>query len=315
MNICVRLEGGLGDHLLANRFVPAILDKYPSAKITAYSDTEGNTFQKEGILCAYDHLYEEIKVIQTKKHKEFWVDCQFGEDNYYGALENVPDDVVEEMQSYDKFYDLHIDSLKWMQHDYDWLRYFYFFPKPNISETYEEELFDEYIVLHLVSETSVGHRMEEWYVNRLVEELSAILPCVIVSTPETNHFYKKCLNDNVRLINTTVSKAFDIITKSKLMISTDSGFRCLAYGAGVPTLTFSSSSDAAHQVIPSHRIRWLIFPNHSFPLNFDSVYVAETAERILKDKGYSLLPYITDIDSQLVRRKYTINKEKTIQGP
>ena len=27
MKISVRMEGGLGDHLLANRFVPAILDK------------------------------------------------------------------------------------------------------------------------------------------------------------------------------------------------------------------------------------------------------------------------------------------------
>jgi len=311
MNISVRLEGGLGDHLLANRFVPAILDKYPSAKITAYSDTEGNTFQKEGILCAYHYLYEDIKVIQNKKHKEFWVDCQFGEDNYYGALENVPDEIVKEMKSYDKFYDLHIDSLKWMQHDYDWLRYFYFFPKPKISETYEENLPDEFITLHLVSETSVGHRLEDWYVTRLVGELSKTLPCVIISTPETNHFYEKCLSDNVKLINTTVSKAFDIITKSKLMVSTDSGFRCLAYGANVPTLTFSSHSDKPHQSIPSHQIRWLPFPHHSFPLNFDAVYVAQVAERILKDGGYSLLPYITDIDTQLVRRKYTVNEEKT----
>lgn len=311
MNICVRLEGGLGDHLLGNRFVPAILDKYPSAKITAYSDTEGNTFQKEGVLCAYGHLYEDFKVIQNKKHKDFWVNCQFGEDNYYGALENVPGNVVNEMNSFDKFYDLHIDSLKWMQHDYDWLRYFYFFPRPSISEQYKESLFDEYIVLHLASETSVGHRLEQWYINRLVKELEDSLPCVIISTPKTNHFFEDCLSENVKLVNTSVSKAFDIITKAKLMISTDSGFRYLAYGAGVPTLTFSSSSDAPHQVMPSHQIRWLPSPPHTFPLNFDAVYVSQIAKRILGDKGYALLPYITDIDSQLVRRKYTINQEKT----
>lgn len=311
MNICVRLEGGLGDHLLGNRFVPAILDKYPSAKITAYSDTEGNTFQKEGVLCAYGHLYEDFKIIQNKKYKEFWVDCQFGEDNYYGALENVPNDIVDEMRSFDKFYDLHIDSLKWMRHDYDWLRYFYFFPKPKISEQFKDTLPEEYIVLHLASETSVGHRLEQWYINRLVKELENMLPCVIISTTKTNHFYEDCLSDNVTLVNTSVSEAFDIITKSKLMISTDSGFRYLAYGAGVPTLTFSSSSDGPHQVMPSHQIRWLPSPPHTFPLNFDAIYVSKIAERILGDKGYALLPYITDIDSQLVRRKYTINQKKT----
>ena len=312
MNISVRLEGGLGDHLLGNRFVPAILEKYPDAKVTAYSDTEGNTFQKEGILSAYSHLYKEVKVIQSKKYKEFWVDCQFGEDNYLGALENVPDDVREEMESYDKFYDLHIDSLKWMNHDYDWLRYFYFFPKPQITEKYEEDLFENYIVLHLVSETSVGHRLEEWYIERLIDSLSINYPCVVISTPKTNKIFNKSLNNNVKIVNTSVSKVFDIISKASLMVSTDSGFRCLAFGLGVPVLSFSSHAFEPHQVIPSHRVRWLPYPDQCFPLNYDCIYVANAAKRIMEDKGYSLLPYITDIETQLVRRKYTINEEKTI---
>ena len=113
------------------------------------------------------------------------------------------------------------------------------------------------------------------------------------------------------MINASVSEVFDIITKAKLMISTDSGFRYLAYGAGVPTLTFSSSADAPHQVMPSHQIRWLPSPPHTFPLNFDAIYISRIAKRILEDKGYALLPYVTDIDTQLVRRKYSINQEKT----
>lgn len=308
MKISVRLEGGLGDHLLGNRFVPAILDKYPNAKITAYSDTEGNTFQKEGVLSAYDYLYDEFKVIENKKYKPFWVDCQFGEDNYLGALENVPDIVREEMESYDKFYDLHIDSLKWMQHDYDWLRYFYTFPKPQISKVYSEKLYQNYTVFHLMSETSVGHRLEKWYMHRLIEEVSKESPCVIISTKKTNKYFEEILSDDIKLINTGVPEVFDIISRADLVISTDSGFRCLAYGAGVPVLMFSSQSPAPHQVIPSHRIRWLLYPEQCFPLNFDCVYVANAAKRILKDKGYALLPYISDLDKELVRRKYTINE-------
>ena len=311
MKIAVRLEGGLGDHLLGNRFVPAILDKYPDAKITAYSDTSGNTFQKDGVLSAYGYLYEDFKVIQNKKYKSFWVDCQFGEDNYYGALENVPDDIREEMESYDKFYDLHIDSLKWMQHDYDWLRYFYTFPKPEMTESYDEELYDNYTVFHLVSETSVGHRLEKWYMHRLIREISKESPCVIISTEKTNEFFEEILDDNIKLINTTVPKVFDIISRANLFISTDSGFRCLAYGAGVPVLMFSSSSPVPHQVIPSHRIRWLLYPEQCFPLNYESVYVARAAKRILEDKGYALLPYVSDLDKELVRRKYTINEGRS----
>ena len=47
MEIAVRLEGGLGDCLLGNRFVSAIKEKYTDANVTAYIDSEGKTFQKE----------------------------------------------------------------------------------------------------------------------------------------------------------------------------------------------------------------------------------------------------------------------------
>ena len=97
MNISVRLEGGLGDCLLGNRFVSAIKEKYPDSDITAYIDSEGKTFQKEGLEILYPSMYKKINIIQNKKYKEFWVDCQFGTDNYYGALENVPDNIRQEL--------------------------------------------------------------------------------------------------------------------------------------------------------------------------------------------------------------------------
>jgi ADP-heptose:LPS heptosyltransferase len=61
MNIAVRLEGGLGDCLLANRFVFAIKEKYPNSKITAYIDSEGQTFQKEALEILYPNVYKELK--------------------------------------------------------------------------------------------------------------------------------------------------------------------------------------------------------------------------------------------------------------
>ena len=128
--INVRMEGGLGDHLLACRFLPAIREKHPEARIKVYTDTNGKTFQKEGITSVYGHLFDECVVIPSKKFQEFWVDCQFGTDNFYGALENVPDDVLKEMtQDCDKFYDLHIDGLKWMNYDLIG-SLFLLFPKP-----------------------------------------------------------------------------------------------------------------------------------------------------------------------------------------
>ena len=244
MNISVRLEGGAGDCLLGHRFATAIKEKYPDSSITAYIDSEGKTFQKEVIECLYPSFYKEIKIIPNKKYKEFWVDCQFGTDNYYGALENVPDEIRSEMESYDKFYDLHIDSLKWTGYDFDWLRYFKFFPKPELKVNNDR---GNYIVLHLVSSTSAGHRLEDWYITKLISLLSESNKCVIISTSDTNKFYEDVKNlPNVEIFNGPIEDVCSLISNATMMIATDSGFRYIAYGYGIPTLTFSKHSTAIY---------------------------------------------------------------------
>ena len=59
MNISVRLEGGLGDCLLGNRFVAAIREKYKNSNITAYIDSEGKTFQKDCLDILYPSFYKD----------------------------------------------------------------------------------------------------------------------------------------------------------------------------------------------------------------------------------------------------------------
>lgn len=309
MNISVRLEGGLGDILCANRFVSSILEKYPKSNITAYIDSEGKTFQKEALSILYPSSYKDIKIIPNKKYKEFWVDCQFGIDNYYGALENVPDHIRKEMESYDKFYDLHIDSLKWLDYDFDWLRYYKFFPKPELKLPNQ---IGDYIILHLVSSTSIGHRLEDWYIERLITNLSKNNKIYIISTIDTNHFYEKVKNlNNVTLFNGTIQEVCELISNAKLMISTDSGFRYIAYGYGIPTITFSKHSPQPFTAIPSHQIRWLMFPETCFPLNYNSDHIIELSNNILINKGYILVPYLKNFDIQAIKRNYTVNIDKT----
>jgi ADP-heptose:LPS heptosyltransferase len=312
MKIAVRLEGGLGDVLCANRFVHAIKEKYPDSQITAYIDSEGKTFQKEALDILYPNTYKKIKIIPNKKYKEFWVDCQFGLDNYYGALENVPDSIREEMETqYDKFYDLHIDSLKWTEYDFDWIRYFKFFPKPELTV---ENNKGKYIVLHLVSSTSVGHRLEDWYLTKLISLLSKENKCIIVSTPDTNHFYNDVKNyPNIEIFNGSIEDVCKLISNASMMIATDSGFRYIAYGYGIPTLTFSKHSLQPFSSISSHQIRWLMFPETCFPLNWDCNSIYEITNKILNnDKGYILAPYLQDFNLQAIKRNYKINKEKSI---
>lgn len=312
MNISVRLEGGLGDILCANRFIPAIKEKYRGAKVTAYIDSEGKTFQKEALETLYPSMYEKVEVIQEKKYKEFWVDCQFGLDNYYGALENVPDKVRSEMNSFDKFYDLHIDSLKWTDYDFDWLRYYRFFPRPEFEPKNEK---GDYVVFHLMSSTSfaVGHKLEEWYIERLVSAVEKNHKVYLISTPETNHFYEKLKElKNVTIFNGSIKEVCELISNAKLMLSTDSGFRFIAYGYGIPTLTFSKHSTEPFSSIPTHQIRWLMFQDTCFPLNYNSNLIVMLIENIMENKGSILLPYLQDFNLQTIKRTYTINQERSI---
>jgi len=307
--INLRLEGGLGDHLLAIRFIPAIKEKYPDAKIKIYSDTAGKTFQRDALVSSYGHLFDEIEVIPAKKHKEFWVDCQFGVDNFYGALENVPDDIRKDMtENCDKFYDLHIDGLKWMNYDFDWLRYFYFFPRPNVHISEKK---DRYAVLHLHSATSKGHNLEQFYIDGLVQKISEHTRVVIISTREDNHLFTHLAGDNVTIFNGSVEDVFSIIANADVMVSTDSGFRYIAYGCSVPTITFSKNAQAPHSVPRSHQARWLMYPEQCFPLNYSFTYIAGIVKKILENKGQALFPGVQDFDREMVFRKYTINTEKT----
>jgi ADP-heptose:LPS heptosyltransferase len=313
MNISVRLEGGLGDVLCGNRFVKAIKEKYPNSEITAYIDSEGKTFQKEALDILYPNTYKEIKIIPKKKYKPFYVDCQFGTDNYYGALENVPDDIREEMETqYDKFYDLHIDSLKWTNFDFDWLRYFYFFPRPEIEFKKERE--EKYVVFHLASNNLVNaHRMEDWYIHSLVQKVAEKYKCLIITTKDTLPFLNH-LSDisNVEFILGDLEKITNIINFSLCFICIDSGLKYIAHGCSVPTYCFSQQSSRAHMVLPSHKLRWLLFPETNFPLHFDLNYIIKTIINTCENPAFNLIPYVDNFNNEAVKRIYKINQEKSI---
>lgn len=260
-------------------------------------------------------MFQSIKVIPKKKYKEFWVDCQFGLDNFKGAWENIPDSIQTEIElNYDRCYDLHVDSLKWMQYDFDWLRYFYFFPKPVVpKEAVVPDLGEKYVVCSLVSESSGAHRMETWYIISLIKRLASKIKVAVLSTLAVNDFYDGVRGyPNVEILNIDTKRVLKVISDASLMISTDTGLKYLAYGFGVPTLEFSAQSIGPHRMLQSHKIRWNIFEERVFPIHYDAGAVADAAFRILHDKGYALLPNITDIDSQLVRRKWTLNIAKSI---
>lgn len=310
MNISVRLEGGLGDCLLGNRFVYAIKEKYPDSEITAYIDSEGKTFQKQGLEILYPSYYKDIKIIPKKKYKDFWVNCQFGLDKYIGALENVPDEIRAEMESYDKFYDLHIDSLKWCDFDFDWMRYYRFFPKPDLNRITPSE---DYIVFHLVSNSKNDHGLEQEYINNLIKETISFIKVKLICTADVRFFYKDFENnDRVEILDVDLKNAFLAISGAKCMFSIDSGLKYVGYAYDVPTLCMSRQVAYPHFPYLSHQIRWMPFPEACLPLNYDYLYVCDLMKRILKNKANILVPQITDFDNQAIRRIYSVNTHKSI---
>lgn len=308
--IAIRAEGGVGDVLLFNRFIPAIKQKYPNSEITLYIDSEGKIFQKEVIEYLYPSFYKEIKIIPNKKYKNFWIKSQFGSENQKGFIENVPDCITDEFKTFDKFYDGHIDSLNWLNHDYDWYNYFRIFPKPEINPKNNN---GEYICVHLASATSNEHVLSKFYISLLLKTLARLnKKIIIISTPETNHLYSEFENnEKYQIFNGEITEVCNLIYNSEFFIGTDSGFRYVAYGCGIPVITFSKQSPAPHQVYPSHQIRWLMFPELTFPLNFDAKYIVNLVEKIQQNKGYILLPFLQDFNNQAIKRNYVIDLEKT----
>lgn len=311
MDINVRLEGGAGDCLLGHRFCCSIKDKYPNAQITAYIDSEGKQFQKNLLTILYPTFYKEIKVIPNKKFKKIVINSQFTEETYIGAIENVPDDIREEMETKcDKFYDLHIDSLKWVSYDFDWIRYLQYFPKPELPKL---ETNDKYVAFHLVSNTKNDHGLEKWYIATLVNHTSKYVKCKLICTADVRHFYSDLeSNPNVEILDVGLQKACSIISAAKCMFSIDSGLKYIAYSYDVPTLCMSKQVSAPTAPFFTHQVRWMPYPQTCFPIQYDAVHLSQIIKRIYDNKGYILQPLMTDFDSQIIKRNYTVNQEKSI---
>jgi hypothetical protein len=304
MNINIRMEGGLGDHLLANRFAPAILDKHPSAKIKIFSDTEGNNRSLNALLDLFPDFYiRGGEVIQERSNKTYPISTQFGIENYPAHIDNQKLEILNRMMDCDKFYDLHIDGLHWLNYDYDWLRYFYFFPKPHkeFSPIYDFK----YIMTHLYSRPDSAYNLDKHYVIRLLQEISKIDKVVVITEEQYKNYYEDIFNNSNIIINTTnnLSELFAIASGCSSFIGIDSGIRYIPYHFSKPTFVFSKYCYEYGNVAYSHLIRWLIFNKSVFPISISVDTVSKILYNIHTDKTYGLFPEIlTDINQYIVKR-------------
>ena len=93
--ISVRLEGGIGDHILGMRVLPFARRHAPDANITVYSDAGGGTEQVE-----VAQMSPDIDFVTCVRHKRPPEGME-----HMGLLENVEEAGLEEMHSADIFLD------------------------------------------------------------------------------------------------------------------------------------------------------------------------------------------------------------------
>ena len=314
-------EGGCGDVLLAHRLAAVIKENHPDDQINAFLDTEGNPIQKDILNYLYPGFYDSITTIRSKKYKKCIISSQFGEEEYRGGIHNVPDGVASEILDCDKFYNLHIDSLEFLNHDYDWKKYFYTLKRPTNKPN---KIFSgEYIALHLMSGSSDVHRLHGWWVYKLVKDLSIKLPNIgikIISTKETNLFYKNIVGiPNVELFNGSIQDCCDLVVQSRGIIGVDSFFRLLGHAVDIPTITLSKDCSGRGGVPYSHRLRWLLWPETTFALDHSSSDIINLFEKMLKPiegRLYQVYPNLalanSEISSIIVKRDYKVDTEKSI---
>ena len=317
--IAIVYEGGAGDTLLFHRFLPAIRNLYGDCKFYGFLNSNGNESQKTILNYLYPSSHKELFTITHKKYKEFVISSQFGEETgMIGYKENIPDDWMDKINSYDVVINGHLDSLDFISQPWEWNKYFNTFPRPEILP---ENYLGPYMISHLISSTSVEHRLQQFYIDRIVKDLDKLAQelgwqSILISQPEFNEFYDSAMNDckKTHLLNGSITEVCDVIVNAKLMVSVDSGFRPVAYPL-MPVISFSRQCSAPNQMPPSHIIRWNPVKPY-FPLNWNTGDVIRSARNLIKDQTYQIFPELSLTDeslhTSLIKRDYKINHDKSI---
>jgi hypothetical protein len=308
--VSIRLEGGIGDHLLANRFVRAIREKHPLAQLNFYSDTENNHKQINLLKYAWPSIYTDnnCKVIENRKSKEFKVKSQFGEEIYNCHLNNLPEQYTRLFEDSDYFYNLCIDNLDWIHSDIDWKRYFYFFPRPEVINNFSVPK-DSYILTHLYPRPNSGHNVEQWYAIALIKKLlESGKQVVSICQTEYMDFYQEITNlknPNFVLKDCSLEEFFTLSEACSSFIGVDSGLRYFPLHYGKPTYVFSKYCHQPFNAAPSHLLRWLVFEKYVLPLHYDIGSVSSILLNSINHPAYSLFPQIAaPIDLAIIERKY-----------
>lgn len=292
-NILVRFEGGLGDCLLENRFLFAIKEKYPNDNIKIVFDTDGNPNQENVMKQLWPNIYCNSETLPKRKSDNFFSDTIFGKQHRLCDIGNSPDVLHEMVSLSDIFYDLHIEALKWLRYDFDWLRYYWFFPKPT-KKAYDIskfELPDDFVLMHLYARPDSQENLSQEYSKALINEVAKKHSVVCVCLKEYFPFYDGC---NCKLIDPTFVECFDIAEKAKCFIGMDSGIRYIPLHCSKPTFLLSKHCREYKRNDIPHEVRWMLFERNCFPVNTDPSQISIIIDNMYKNTACWLYPTVPE---------------------
>lgn len=322
-SISTYYEGGIGDVLLGHKLAWVLKSTiYPDFEYTAFCDTENNPLQARVLKYLFGGFYKEIFTIPRKKYKELWIDSQFGSEKICGFYDNVPTEWQEKIQSYSKFYNFHIDSLLYLDYpELQWADFHKRFPLPEVEE--KPNYLGKTILSNLISTTGTEHSCEKWWSDRLIKEIDDLaikhnFRHIIISTDKVNDKYKevltKCQKSNI--INAEVEEICDLVNNCELLIGIDSAWRLISHFFNKNTITISKNCHSRGNCPISHILRWLQFPETTFPIHAPTTDIIKLADKMISNQIFKVFPELAytdqDISNLLIRRNYKINLEKSI---
>lgn len=259
MKIGVIMYGGIGDHLLSNRFVPAILDYHQCNKVDIIRPYLNNIDEHSGknhakfIQDSFPNFYADLKFVQKKesKHKDIWIDMQMTVDDFHGSNE------------YDFIYNLVPDALYWTTYEHLPIKkHFEYFPYPHIQVP--KINLEDYVFFHPIARENQHpmHRFSEEYAKKFVsfsERNGIKLICPI----SKNDFFLKNYCDNISLeyYICDLTEMWSFAKQAKAAICCDSSPKYFAMTYGKPTAIVTNI------INQDFMIRWLLNPNNVFSMN------------------------------------------------
>lgn len=271
MKIGVVIYGGLGDQLLANRFVPSILETYDIDKVDIIRPYIKTPEEHSDIVF--------LKFIKNSFYK-FYNDINFCKKT---NTDSLPSDTqcsrvfcdFEGFETYDKVYNFVPDNLYFLNYnDLPINKYYNIFPKPHLKNLDFNK--KDYIFFHPIARSSQHefHKLPLQYAKEIVRTVGKHYK-LICPVSKDNLFLKRYCNEiNLEYYECGLEDMWAFAKNCKAAICCDSGpkYFPMHFDKQVLIITGIMNEDFLK--------RWLLTRKNITPINTDPNIILEAIDKL-----------------------------------